>query len=147
VNGIYNADLVSNVIHLATAPVFLLTAVGTLLTVMTNRLGRVIDRARNLEIMLESAPGGRLDSLRAELDNQSRRSRILELAITLFTFSGLLVCVVIAILFLGDFLNFNISVPVALLFIIAMLLLIFGLLSFLREIYLATRVIRTGRRH
>jgi hypothetical protein len=142
-SAIYNAGVVSNVIHLATAPVFLLTAVGTLLTVMTNRLGRVIDRARDLEILLEGATAERAEALRGEFANQSLRAKILELAITLFTFSGLLVCIVIAILFLGDFLNVNISVPVALLFIMAMLLLIFGLLSFLREIYLATRIVRT----
>jgi uncharacterized protein YacL len=143
-SGVYNAGVVSNVIHLATAPVFLLTAVATLLTVMTNRLGRVIDRTRNLEIMLGSATGESIKSWRAELANQLQRSKILELAITLFTFSGLLVCVVIASLFLGDYLDFNISLTVALLFVIAMLLLIGGLLSFLREIYLATRIIRPG---
>jgi hypothetical protein len=43
---VYNVSVVSHVIQLATAPVFLLAAVSTLLTVMTNRLGRIIDRSR-----------------------------------------------------------------------------------------------------
>ncbi|MBX9812193.1 MAG: DUF2721 domain-containing protein [Burkholderiales bacterium] len=41
--------VIAHVIQLAVAPVFLLTGVGALLSVMTNRLGRVIDRARVLE--------------------------------------------------------------------------------------------------
>ena len=48
--------VVAHVIQLAVAPVFLLTAIGTLLSVMTNRLSRIIERARSLEARLETAP-------------------------------------------------------------------------------------------
>ena len=37
----------SHVIQLAIAPVFLISGVATLLSVQTNRLGRIVDRARN----------------------------------------------------------------------------------------------------
>ena len=37
---------ITHVIQLAVAPVFLLTAVGTIITALTNRLGRAIDRRR-----------------------------------------------------------------------------------------------------
>ena len=40
---------VAHVIQMAVAPVFLLTGVGAILTVLTNRLARIIDRARILE--------------------------------------------------------------------------------------------------
>lgn len=40
---------VAYVIQLAVAPVFLLTGIGAILAVMTNRLARIIDRARALE--------------------------------------------------------------------------------------------------
>ena len=36
-------------IQLSVAPVFLLTAIGTTLAVLTNRLSRIVDRARILE--------------------------------------------------------------------------------------------------
>jgi hypothetical protein len=55
-----------------------------------------------------------------------------------------LVCSVIALLFLGDYLRYDMSVPVALLFILAMLLLVLGLLSFLREIFIAKASLRIG---
>jgi len=39
---------IAHVIQLAIAPVFLLTAVGTLLNVLASRLGRTVDRRRVL---------------------------------------------------------------------------------------------------
>ena len=46
---------VAHAIQLAVAPVFLLSGIGAILVVMTNRLGRIIDRARVLEDRLENA--------------------------------------------------------------------------------------------
>ena len=63
-------------------------------------------------------------------------------AITLCTTTALLVCTVIAVLFLSAFLRFDASIPVALLFIAAMLCFFLGLLWLLREIYLATMSLR-----
>ena len=60
--------------------------------------------------------------------------------------TALLVCTMIAVLFLSAFLQFDASIPVALLFIAAMLCFFLGLLGFLREIYLATMSLRIGPR-
>jgi len=60
--------------------------------------------------------------------------------------TALLVCTMIAVLFLSAFLCFDASIPVALLFIAAMLCFFLGLLWFLREIYLATKSLRIGPR-
>jgi hypothetical protein len=46
---------VAHAIQLAVAPVFLLSGIGAILAVMTNRLGRIIDRARVLEVRLDNA--------------------------------------------------------------------------------------------
>ena len=40
---------IAHVIELAIAPVFLITGIGALLAVMSNRLARIIDRARQIE--------------------------------------------------------------------------------------------------
>lgn len=50
-----DVNTVSHAIQLSVAPVFLLTGIGALLSVLTNRLGRVIDRARLLESRFEIA--------------------------------------------------------------------------------------------
>jgi hypothetical protein len=135
---------VAHVIQLAVAPVFLLTAIGTLLSVMTNRLSRIIDRARLQETRLESAPPDSAPGIHSHLATLSRRATLINRAITLSTITALLVCTVIAILFLGDFLRFDITLPVAFLFIIAMLSLVLALLNFLREIFIATVNLRIG---
>jgi hypothetical protein len=137
---------IAQVIQLAVAPVFLLTGIGAILAVMTNRLGRIIDRARVLEPRMESASPEILALLRADLASLSRRAKLIGRAITLCTTTALLICTVIAILFLSAFLHFNATIPVALLFVAAMLAFFLGLLSFLREIYVATVTLRIGPR-
>lgn len=111
---------VAHAIQLAVAPVFLLTGISAILAVMTNRLGRIIDRARVLEAKLDGAAAEILTGLRADLAILSRRAKLINRAITLCTTTALLVCTVIAILFLSAFLRFDASLSVALLFIAAM---------------------------
>jgi hypothetical protein len=143
---LYDISDIANAIHLAVAPVFLLTGIGALLGVMANRLGRVIDRARLLEGRLLQAAPEEVAGITAHLGVLSRRAKLINLAITCCTMTALLVCSVIALLFSGSFVRFNITIPVALLFIVAMLLLVMGLLFFLREVFLATSNLRIGPR-
>ena len=137
---------VAHAVQLAVAPVFLLTGIGAFLTVMTNRLGRVIDRARVLEDRLESVSPESVALLRADLAVLSRRAKLIGRSITLCTATALLVCTMIAVLFVSAFVGFEASVPVAVLFVAAMLSFFLGLLWFLREIYLATKSLRIGPR-
>lgn len=140
----YDISNIAHAIQLAVAPVFLLTAIGAILGVMANRLGRVIDRARVLESRLENALDGNAPALQTHLKILSRRAKMINIAITCCTMTALLVCSVIAVLFLGSFARFDISAPVAILFILAMVLLVVGLLWFLREVFLATASLRIG---
>ena len=137
---------VAHAVQLAVAPVFLLTGIGAFLTVMTNRLGRVIDRARILEERLERATPESVANLRADLAMLSRRAKLNGRAITFCTATALLICTMIAVLFVSAFLGFEASIPVAVLFVAAMLSFFLGLLWFLREIYLATKSLRIGPR-
>ena len=142
-----NISPIAHVIQWSVAPVFLLSGIGAILAVMTNRLGRIIDRARALEERLEHAPADRAASIEADLTALTQRARLIGPAITMCTATALLVCMVIAVLFLSAFLRFDASVPVALLFIAAMLAFSFGLLWFLREISVATRSLRIASRN
>jgi hypothetical protein len=62
-----------------------------------------------------------------------RRARYIRHASIPCTVTALLVCAVIATLFVGAFGRFDTSVPVALLFVAAMVAFIGGLLFFLRK--------------
>ena len=106
---------VAHAIQLAVAPVFLRSGIGAILMVMTNRLGRIIDRARVLEERLDNASTELHPALRTDLATLSRRAKLISCAITLCTATALLVCTVIAVLFLSAFLGFDLSIPLALL--------------------------------
>ena len=125
---------VAHVIQLAVAPVFLLTGIGAILNVITNRLARIVDRSR----VLVNSDGQIKPALKDEVTLLTRRTRWVHWAVSLCTISALLVCIVIAALFLGAVTGFDPSRTVSLLFILAMFALISGLLCLLREIFLAT---------
>jgi hypothetical protein len=132
---------ISQIIQLAIAPVFLLTGVGTNLAVLTNRLGRIIDRARVLETRYSRISEPEQRQSEAELRNLLKRSRLINRAITLSTSSGLLVCLVIATLFVGDAFNIDLAKPIGAMFVLAMVALICSFTYFLREIFFATRTL------
>lgn len=135
---------IGQVIQLAVAPVFLLSGVGIILTVLTNRLARVVDRARRLEDAADGCAAGERDRIAAQLATMARRARLMNRAITLSTISALLVALVVVTIFLGAFLPFDITAPIAAMFILAMLALIGALLFFLREVFLAISTLRIG---
>ena len=108
---------IAHVIQLAVAPVFLLTGIASLLVVLTNRLGRIIDRARYLETHLETVTGEHRTVIGGDLHMLSRRSRYVNRAISLFTVAALLVCVLISGLFVSAFFSPDVSRLVAGLFV------------------------------
>ena len=134
---------IGHVIQLAIAPVFLLTGVCTMLMVLTNRLGRIIDRVRVLEDRLDV---GYHDLLMAELDVLYKRWHLINFAIALSTACGLLICIVIGMLFLGDTTNLPLDQYIAALFVSAMITLIGAFVYLLREIYVASATLKS-RRH
>ncbi len=134
---------VAHVIQLSVAPVFLLSGIGAMLAVMTQRLARVIDRARTLETRVHANPADE-KAVHEQLVTLSRRAKMVGNAITLCTTTALLICAVIATLFLGASIGFDATTPVVVLFVVAMLTFFFGLLIFLREILLATASLRIG---
>lgn len=126
-----------HVIQLVVAPVFLLTAVGTLINALNARLGRAVDRRRVLEDRLRSMPADEAGAARAELAQVGKRIHIVYLAIFTAVICALFVCLLIAGAFLGAFIATDLSRSIAILFVLAMVALIASLLLFLREIFLA----------
>ena len=131
-----NLTTVAHVIQLAVAPVFLLTGIGAILSVLTGRLGRLVDRFRVLTETAESL----LPSQARELNILTVRAVWVHWAITLCTASALFVSIVIAALFMGAVVDINPSRIVSIMFIIAMTSLIIGLGCFLREISLSVHI-------
>lgn len=133
-------DEIGHIIQLAIAPVFLLTGVGTNMLVLTNRLARIIDRTRSLEERLcdESESEERRTQAQAELDVLFRRAKKINRAIFLSTSCALLICMVVAALFLTDALDLRLASLIAGLFVLAMVALTGSFVYLLREVLLAT---------
>jgi hypothetical protein len=140
-SGTVSLPAIAQAIQLAIAPVFLLTGIASLLGVMANRLARVIDRGRALEHAWAQFDERMRLAIRPELDVLERRRVLASWSINCCTAAALLVCLVIAVLFVEEMAATNLRWLAGTMFILAMLAVIGGLASFLREVYLATRSI------
>ena len=141
-NPVANIGDVGHAIQLALAPAFLLTGIAGLLNVMAGRLARIIDRGRRLS-ELGQPNGPQLSDAQAnELNSLERRRYFASAAITACTFAALLVCTVIASLFLQVLLELDLSWFIGLLFTVATCAMVTGLAYFLREVHMATQSIR-----
>lgn len=130
-----NVD-VTHVIQLAVAPVFLLTAVGTIIGVLTTRLSRIVDRIRVLEEK-PTPPDSMNFALAQELSTLGHRLRLIYSALMCEVFCGLFVGLIIATAFVDAFVGANLAGLIAGVFVLAMIAFIGGLVVFLREIFLA----------
>jgi hypothetical protein len=128
-------DTITHAIGLAVAPVFLLTAIATLIGTLNNRLGRIIDRRR---VVL--ARGGKqcedeTMSNATELEMLSRRARLIYFAVLFAVIAALMVCLVVSCAFFGVLFAVVLPDLLAGFFVLAMLSLILSLSLFLREVF------------
>lgn len=135
---------VAHAIQLALAPVFLLSGIAAFLGVLTNRLARVVDRARTLERELRQDTAHDPHHARRQLVVMARRSRWINAGITFATVAGLLIALVVALLFSSTFAPFHLAGYVAVLFVVSMLSLVCAFLSFLVEVRIAIKALRIG---
>ncbi len=142
-DGIEVVDI-AHAIQLAVAPVFLLSGIGVFLGVLTNRLARIVDRARKVEESQRNEASASAEESRDPLRVASRRARLINVAITLSTIAALLVALVVALLFASTFVPIYLAGPVAVPFVLAMAALVGALLSFLLEVRVAIDALRIG---
>ena len=133
---------IAHLIQLAIAPVFLLTGIAALLGVMANRLARVIDRARYFETAWAELDESTRAATRLELSYLERRRHLASWSINFCTAAALVVCLVIMTLFIDEMISVNLRWLAGALFVLAMVCLIGGLATFLREVYVATHSVR-----
>jgi hypothetical protein len=128
---------IGHVIQLAIAPVFLLTAVATIINVLTGRLARAVDRRRVLAAAMPGLDEGIAEMARKELGYEMRRIRLIYIAISMAVLSALLVAALISLAFIDAIVLLDLTRAIASLFILAMVALVASLAIFLREIFYA----------
>ena len=131
---------IAGIIQMAVAPAFLLTGIGAILSVMANRLSRIVDRFRIL-----NEGSSNISDKEVELNYLLLRSKWTHWAIALTTLSALLVCTLIASIFISSEIFSNMDQLITLLFILAMISLIIGLVCFLAEVHLSKNVIKSNK--
>ena len=137
---------IAHLIQSSVAPVFLLTGVAAMLSVLTNRLARIVDRARVLEGRLEGGHG-KAAVLHADLMVLARRARYVNFAISLCAVAAVMVAAVVVTLFANAFFGLGIGGLIASLFVGSLLVLAAAFIAFFIEVRYATAALRIGSPH
>ena len=130
------------VLQVAIGPVILISGVGLLLLTMTNRLGRAIDRARQLKGELPERTEQDRQQVLAQVAIIYRRARVIRLSITLAALSALLASALIIVLFVTALLHSEQAMLVSIIFIACMASLFASLVAFIRDINLSLHALK-----
>ena len=130
------------VLQVAIGPVILISGVGLLLLTMTNRLGRAIDRARQIAGELRGAAPSDRPPLQAQVDIIYQRAKVLRAAIALAVGSASLASVLIIALFLTALFQWEGGLFVGLVFIGCMTSLFASLIAFMYDIQLSLQALK-----
>jgi len=136
---------IAQTIALSLSPVFMLAGIGALLNVLAGRLSRVVDRTRAIEQLHPRSTGPEHDRHVWELRLLDRRISIINSALFLAVSSAVMTCLVVVLLFIATLTKLHLGTFVALSFILAMLLLIASLMSFMIEVRLSLRAVHVRK--
>ena len=143
-----NLATVASVIEIAVTPVFMLVGIAGFLAVLIARHGRTVDRSRALQKVQAITPDeASLVMVRREQSRLLRRMFLSHFAISLATFSAIIVCLVVVTLFVGHLLALQVALLVSVLFIVCMLMLSLAFSAFLGEVLVCTRTMQGALQH
>jgi hypothetical protein len=134
--------MIAQTISLALAPVFLLVAMGNILNVLSQRLGRVVDRSRLLQERHKVTSGDEHDMIVREIRLTDLRISLIGRAILCIVLAGLTVGATVALLFVEEMVGVDLQMVVAGTFMLAIALLMIALLLFLKEVRAGTSALR-----
>lgn len=134
--------MIAQTIQLALAPVFVLVAVGSIIGTLTQRLGRVVDRSRDLQQAHATTTGLEHDMVVREIRTLDRRIVLINQSLRLLVMSGLAIGVTVVLLFLEEFVHVGLNPFAAGTFILSVGLMMVALIRFLQETREATDALR-----
>ena len=122
----------ADIFHIATAPTFFLGAVAGFASLMTSRMSAAMERVRTLNAIREDD----LDRahLRDDRDRLLRRAELLKDGIFSALVAGVFATLLLAVLFMTEFLGLTYAYGAGLLFIVATFFLGRALVKFAREV-------------
>lgn len=135
--NVFNTNALLPIIQLAITPVILISGVGALMITLTNRMGRIVDRTRNLAGQVQQADASTRAHFETQLEILWRRAQLIRMAVTFAGLTMLVACGLVIIIFVNAVLERDLAVLMMLFFMASILLLIAALVAFLRDIYVS----------
>lgn len=129
-------------LQVAVGPVILISGVGLLLLSMTNRLGRAIDRARQLTEAHRCGTETDRVRLKGQLEILWRRARLIRASIVWASSGALLAALLIIFLFVSTLLSWQMGVVIVVLFGCCMAAIIVALIYFICDINLSLHALQ-----
>ena len=145
----FNPNFLSESIQLSVAPVFLLTAVAGMISALTQRIARVIDRSRDLQLEIVNEKDlQRQNMLKAfheeELLNLSKRANLVNISMALLVLCAIQIGLTILELFFAETIagKMSISDYVLYTFIGGISCFVRALICLLWEVFIASYSVR-----
>ena len=137
--------MIAQTIQLALAPVFVLVAIGSIMNILTTRLGRVVDRSRVLQGDHATTQGVEHDVVVRQIRMADRRITLIGRALLLMVLAGIAIGLTVSLLFLDEFTTLDLQPWSAGLFILSIGMMMWAMLLFLAEVREATAALQIPR--
>ncbi|MEO7248056.1 MAG: DUF2721 domain-containing protein [Novosphingobium sp.] len=134
--------MIAQTIQLALAPVFVLVAIGNILNILSVRMGRVVDRSRQVQARHGATSGTEHDMVVTEIRALDRRIHLIGRAMRLLVIGGLSIGMTVAALFIEEMAHVSLQQVAGGFFLIAIALLMWALTLFLRETQISAAMLR-----
>ncbi|MFT3867941.1 MAG: DUF2721 domain-containing protein [Nibricoccus sp.] len=135
------------IIQLSITPVILISGLGALCISLTNRMGRIVDRTRNLAGLMAKPDTTDKKYIEEQLWIMFRRAKIMRFSMTMITSSMFISGLLIVMLFVSAL--FKVDLPWLILGLFAMSVgcMLAGLAAFLRDLYLSLHAVQVEVEH
>ena len=123
-------------------PVALISGIGLLLLTITNRLGRTIDRTRQLVNELDNEDVKRSEEKRNEINILYKRSKYLRNSIGFIVISVITSSLIIPVLFFMNLYDLDLRVAGYFLFVLSILSILISSIYFFKDILLSLNALK-----
>ena len=130
------------IIQLSITPVILISGLGALYISLTNRMGRIVDRTRNLAGLMRQANEEDRKFLEAQLLIMFRRAKIMRFSMTTITSSMFISGLLVIVIFISALSRIEMVALILGLFATSMCCLLAGLAAFLRDLFVSLHAVQ-----
>lgn len=126
------------IIQLAITPVILMSGIGAVLLSMTQRMGRIVDRARILSgsLRVEKDPEERAH-IASQVRTMFRRAKLMRFAMTMATLSVFFSGSLVVVIFVSALVRLELATLILALFVVSVTFLLTAMGTFVRDLYLS----------